>query len=113
MHSSSAGSPARPSWRSRDCHRRGELRHRPRDGGGLGPIDHLVLTAVADELFSRAKISALTQDQVERTFDKLRGYVNIVRAADVRGSLTLLTGASAVKPPREGFSVLAAASASI
>ena len=30
-----------------------------------------------------------------------------------RGSVTLVTGASAAKPPREGFSVLAAASGSL
>jgi NAD(P)-dependent dehydrogenase (short-subunit alcohol dehydrogenase family) len=80
-------------------------------------IDHLVLTAVADELRSRASIRDLTADQVERSLDKLRGFVNVTRAATPRlrerASITLVTGASAVKPPREGFTVLAAASASI
>jgi NAD(P)-dependent dehydrogenase (short-subunit alcohol dehydrogenase family) len=83
----------------------------------IGAVDHLVLTAVADELASRAPIRALTGEQVERSFDKLRGFVNVTRAAAPllreRGSITLVAGASAVKPPREGFSVLAAASGSI
>jgi NAD(P)-dependent dehydrogenase (short-subunit alcohol dehydrogenase family) len=76
-----------------------------------------VLTAVADELGSRAPIRELTNEQVERAFDKLRGFVNVTRAAvpklSPRGSITLVTGASAVKPPRQGFSVLAAASGSL
>jgi NAD(P)-dependent dehydrogenase (short-subunit alcohol dehydrogenase family) len=83
----------------------------------IGAVDHLVLTAVADELASRAPIRALTNEQVERSFDKLRGFVNVTRAAAPllreRGSITLVAGASAVKPPREGFSVLAAASGSV
>ncbi|WP_437730091.1 SDR family oxidoreductase [Sorangium sp. So ce1335] len=85
--------------------------------GSIGGVDHLVLTAVADELGSRAPIGALTGEQVERSFDKLRGFVNVTRAAAPLlregGSITLVAGASAVKPPREGFSVLAAASGAI
>jgi NAD(P)-dependent dehydrogenase (short-subunit alcohol dehydrogenase family) len=85
--------------------------------GSLDSLDHLVLTAVADELGSRAPIRELTNEQVERALDKLRGFVNVTRAAlpklAPRGSITLVTGASAVKPPREGFSVLAAASGSL
>jgi NAD(P)-dependent dehydrogenase (short-subunit alcohol dehydrogenase family) len=83
----------------------------------LGAIDHLVLTAVADELASRAHVRDLTVEQVERTFDKLRGFVNVTRAAvaglSKDGSVTIVTGASAERPPREGFSVLAAASGSL
>jgi NAD(P)-dependent dehydrogenase (short-subunit alcohol dehydrogenase family) len=84
--------------------------------GALDRIDHLVLTAVADELKQRSEISVITNEQVERTLDKLRGYVNVVRAAvpkmASRGTITLLSGGSAVKPP-VGFSVLAAVSASM
>ena len=80
--------------------------------GGLGKLDHLVLTAVADELARRAPITELNDDQVERSFDKLRGFVNVVRAGvpnlAERGSITMVMGASAVKPPRDGFSLLAA-----
>jgi NAD(P)-dependent dehydrogenase (short-subunit alcohol dehydrogenase family) len=83
----------------------------------IGPVDHLVLTAVANELGSSAMIRVLTNEQVERTFDKLRGFVNVTRAAvpllREHGSIILISGASAAKPPREGFSVLAAASGSI
>jgi NAD(P)-dependent dehydrogenase (short-subunit alcohol dehydrogenase family) len=85
--------------------------------GSIPAIDHLLLTAVADELASRAPIASLTNAQLERSLDKLRGFVNVIRAAAPRltksGSITLLTGASAVKPPREGFTVLAAVSGSI
>lgn len=82
----------------------------------IGVIDHLVLTAAGDELAYRGRITELTTEQVERSLDKLRGYVNVTRAAAPlmreRGSITLLSGTSAVKPP-EGFSVLAAGNASI
>jgi NAD(P)-dependent dehydrogenase (short-subunit alcohol dehydrogenase family) len=82
----------------------------------IGTIDHLVLTAAGDELAWRGRITDLTTEQVERSFDKLRGYVNVTRAAapliHERGSITLLSGTSAVEPP-EGFSVLAAANASV
>jgi NAD(P)-dependent dehydrogenase (short-subunit alcohol dehydrogenase family) len=85
--------------------------------GAIPALDHLVLTAVADELASRAPIAALTNSQLERTFDKLRGFVNVTRAAAPRlsrdGSITLVTGASAVKPPADGFTALAAASGAI
>jgi NAD(P)-dependent dehydrogenase (short-subunit alcohol dehydrogenase family) len=84
--------------------------------GSLGGIDHLILTAVADELKQRAEISRITDEQVERTLDKLRGYVNVVRAAVPimadRGTITLLSGGSAIKPP-VGFSVLSAVNASM
>jgi NAD(P)-dependent dehydrogenase (short-subunit alcohol dehydrogenase family) len=83
----------------------------------IGPVDHLILTAVADELARRAPITALNDEQVEGSFDKLRGFVNIVRAAvplmRERASITLMTGASAAKPGRTGFSILAAESAGI
>lgn len=83
----------------------------------LESVDHVVLTAVADELASRAPVTELTTEQIERTFDKLRGFVNVIRVVvprlRERGSITLVTGVSAVRPPRDGFSVLAAASGSI
>jgi NAD(P)-dependent dehydrogenase (short-subunit alcohol dehydrogenase family) len=82
----------------------------------IGAIDHLVLTAAGDELAWRGRIADLTNEQVEASLDKLRGYVNVTRAAAPlmrRGSsITLLSGTSAVSPP-EGFSVLAAINASI
>jgi NAD(P)-dependent dehydrogenase (short-subunit alcohol dehydrogenase family) len=82
----------------------------------IGAINHLVLTAAGDELACHGRITDLTTEQVERSLDKLRGYVNVTRAATLlmreRGSITLLSGTSAIKPP-EGFSVLAAGNASI
>jgi NAD(P)-dependent dehydrogenase (short-subunit alcohol dehydrogenase family) len=85
--------------------------------GSIDRLDHLVLTAVADELARCAPIAQITNEQVERSFDKTRGFVNVVRAAAPRmspaGSLTFLAGASALKPGKDGFSVLATESASI
>lgn len=82
----------------------------------LGEIDHLVLTAVGDEYGLFGSITDLTITQVERSFDKLRGFVNVTRAAvplmHKTGSITLLSGAGAVKPPN-GTSLAAAANASI
>jgi NAD(P)-dependent dehydrogenase (short-subunit alcohol dehydrogenase family) len=84
--------------------------------GSIAGIDHLVLAAAGDELASRGRITSLTTDQVERSLDKLRGYVNVARAAvprvRERGSITMLSGTSALKAP-EGFSVLAAANAAV
>jgi len=97
-----------------------DMRDRAQVAGALatvGALDHLVLTAVDGELASKARVVELTEEQVERTFDKLRGFVNVVQAAVPRmgphGSIALVTGASAARPPHEGFSVLAAASGSL
>jgi NAD(P)-dependent dehydrogenase (short-subunit alcohol dehydrogenase family) len=83
---------------------------------GLGPVDHLVLAAAGDELAWRAPITELSTEQVERSLDKLRGYVNVARAAvpvlRPRASITLLSGTSAARPP-DGFSVLAAVNAAV
>jgi NAD(P)-dependent dehydrogenase (short-subunit alcohol dehydrogenase family) len=82
----------------------------------IGSIDHLVLTAVADELAQRARLTDLSDHQLERSLDKLRGFVNVTRAAASvlreGASITLLTGASALKPPT-GFSALASVSGAI
>ncbi len=75
-----------------------------------------MLTAAGDELAWRGRITDLTTEQVERSLDKLRGYVNVARAAaplmSERGSITLPSVTSVVKPP-EGFSVLAAVNAAV
>jgi NAD(P)-dependent dehydrogenase (short-subunit alcohol dehydrogenase family) len=69
----------------------------------IGGIDHLVLTAVGDEYALFGRLAELTSEQLERSFDKLRGFVNVTRAAAPlmreRGSFTLLSGAGAVRPP--------------
>jgi NAD(P)-dependent dehydrogenase (short-subunit alcohol dehydrogenase family) len=82
----------------------------------IGHVDHLVLTAVADELARKAPLAELSEEQVERSFDKLRGFLNILRQVapllPPHGSVTMLTGASAIKPG-PGFALLAAESSSI
>jgi NAD(P)-dependent dehydrogenase (short-subunit alcohol dehydrogenase family) len=84
---------------------------------GIPAIDHLVLTAVADELGRRAPVVELTDEQVERSFDKMRGFVRVIRSAVPllrdTGSIVLMAGASALKPGSSGFAVLAAESASV
>lgn len=66
--------------------------------GSIGGVDHLVLTAVSGELASRAPVRELTGEPLERTFDKLRGFVNVLRAARLRegGSMTVDGGFVAV-----------------
>jgi NAD(P)-dependent dehydrogenase (short-subunit alcohol dehydrogenase family) len=82
----------------------------------IGTIDHLVLTAVGDEYALFGRLTDLTTEQVERSLDKLRGYVNVTRAAaplmPEHSSIGLLSGAGAVKPPI-GTSLAAAANASV
>jgi NAD(P)-dependent dehydrogenase (short-subunit alcohol dehydrogenase family) len=82
----------------------------------IGRVDHLVLTAVADELARKAALAELTEEQVERSFDKLRGFLNVLRQVapllPPHGSVTMLTGVSAIKPGA-GFALLAAESSSI
>jgi NAD(P)-dependent dehydrogenase (short-subunit alcohol dehydrogenase family) len=80
-------------------------------------LDHLILTAVADEL-SRAKpLTQLTEEDLERSFDKMRGYFTIVKAAAPRlapaGSIVMMCGAGSLRPPGRGFSLLAAEGAAI
>jgi NAD(P)-dependent dehydrogenase (short-subunit alcohol dehydrogenase family) len=84
--------------------------------GSAGAIDHLVLTAVADEVRRIGLIAELTDDQMERSIDKLRGFFFAARAAApamrARGSITMLSGASGPKPTR-GMSVLGAINAAV
>ena len=83
----------------------------------LSHIDHLILTAVADENNHRGQIAELTSDQMERSLDKLRSYFFSVRAAApriaTRGSITMTSRVSALKPPRTSMSVLAAGNAGV
>jgi len=77
-----------------------------------GPIDHLVLSAVGDEYALFGPVARLRDEQVTQSFEKLRGFVNIVRAAAPRlgagATITMISGAGAVRPPKE--TALAAAS---
>jgi NAD(P)-dependent dehydrogenase (short-subunit alcohol dehydrogenase family) len=83
----------------------------------IGQIDHIVLTAVADENKRRAPVAKLETEQMERSLDKLRGFFFIVRAFAPmmieRGSITILSGGSALRPPREGMSILASVNAAV
>jgi NAD(P)-dependent dehydrogenase (short-subunit alcohol dehydrogenase family) len=77
-----------------------------------GPIDHLVLSAVGDEYALFGPVAKLSDAQVTQSFEKLRGFVNIVRAAAPRlgagATVTMISGAGAARPPKE--TALAAAS---
>lgn len=80
-------------------------------------IDHLVLTAAAAES-SRAKpIAQLSDDDLERSFDRMRGYFTVIRNVAPRlaptGSVVMMCGAAALRPPVSGFAVLAAEGAAI
>ena len=80
-------------------------------------IDHLVLTAVADENARAKPIAELDGTDLERSFDKMRGYFTVVKAAASRmkatGSVTMMCGAATLRPPATGFSLLSAEGAAI
>jgi len=82
-----------------------------------GAIDYVVLTAVSDELARRAPIDRLSDDQIERSFDKMRGYLRILRVLvpklSADGAIVLLCGTSAMKAPGPGFALLSAESSAI
>ncbi|MEJ7650223.1 MAG: SDR family oxidoreductase [Nakamurella sp.] len=83
----------------------------------VAEIDHVVICAAADELKRAVPISELNAEQVERSFDRVRGYINTIQAVlprlAPRASITLWCGVSAIHPPATGFTVLAAENASI
>ncbi|HWL85373.1 MAG TPA: SDR family oxidoreductase [Polyangiaceae bacterium] len=88
-------------------------------GGAIrsaGAIDHLVLTAVADEIPRIHPLVELSDEQMERSMDKLRGFFFAARAAvpamRERGSITITSGASGLKATR-GMSVLGAVAAAV
>lgn len=80
-------------------------------------IDHLILTAVADEKARGKPLADLNEDALERSFDKMRGYFTVVKTAAPRlapnGSVTMMCGAAALRPPASGFTLLAAEGAAI
>jgi NAD(P)-dependent dehydrogenase (short-subunit alcohol dehydrogenase family) len=82
----------------------------------IDTIDHLILTAIDREYALFSNLESISSEQVEKSFDKLRGFINVTRAAKAklssRGSITMLSGAGAMKPPK-GTSLAAAANASI
>jgi NAD(P)-dependent dehydrogenase (short-subunit alcohol dehydrogenase family) len=81
-----------------------------------GEVHHVVLTAVGDEYGVFGDIASVSDAQIDASFAKVRGYVNVVRAVAptlvAKGSLTLLSGAGALRPPR-GTSLAAGANAAL
>ena len=82
----------------------------------LGNLDHLVLTAVADENKKRGAFTTLDLQTAQSSFDKFWGYFNLLQSAlpclNSKGTITLLSGASAFKPGN-GMSILAATNAAV
>lgn len=80
-------------------------------------LDHLVATAAADENKNRGRFVELDTTVVRGSFDKFWGYFHTAQAAvpylNPQGSITLLSGASAFKPPKSGMSVLASVNGAV
>lgn len=72
----------------------------------IGPFDHLVLTAVANELGLMGKFPELSEEKAKSSFDKFWGFFNVAQLAvpyiASKGSITLISGLSALKPLRAG-----------
>lgn len=83
----------------------------------IGSFDHLVATAAADENKNRGQFVELNATIVHSSFDKFWGYFYAAQAAvpllNLQGSITLLSGASAFKPPKSGMSVLASVNGAV
>lgn len=84
----------------------------------VGELDHLVVTAVADEVKYRSPFVEMTDEIATRSLDKLWGSFNAARAAAPRirpgGSITLTSSVAAVDPPADGgFAMMNAASAAV
>lgn len=83
----------------------------------IGSLDHLVATAAADKNKNRGRFADLDAMVVRRSFDKFWGYFYAAQAAvpyfSSQGSITLLSGASAFKPPKSGMSVLASVNGAV
>lgn len=84
--------------------------------GTAGPIDHLVVSAVTNELQGLAPIGDLGDDNLERALGKLRGCFYAARAGAAvlseRGSITFVSGASALRGMAK-MSILGAVNASV
>lgn len=83
----------------------------------ISSLDHLVATAVADENKKRGRFTEIDRETAHSSFDKFWGYFYAAQAAassiQAGGSITLLSGASAFKPPKSGMSVLASVNGAI
>jgi NAD(P)-dependent dehydrogenase (short-subunit alcohol dehydrogenase family) len=84
----------------------------------LAPVDHLVVTAVADELKNKRRLAEMTTETATRSLDKLWGSFFCARAAARSmvpgGSITLTASTAAFRPPLNGgFAMMNAASAAV
>ena len=86
---------------------------------GKGTLDHVLVSAVADENRKRGAFLELSEATMRASFDKFWGQVNVARAAlphmAQRGSLTLLSSIAAFSPtgPGSGLSVMNGVQAAI
>ena len=73
--------------------------------GSLGPIDHLVSSTVAR---AGGPAKELDLDAARKAFEtKLWGPFGVIQAADVRGSIVLMSGVAASTPMRGGAATAA------
>lgn len=86
---------------------------------GLDGIDHVLVSAVADENKKRGLFLDLPEETMRASFDKFWGQVNVARGAvpkmTERGSITLLSSIAALSPtgPEAGLSVMNGVQAAI
>lgn len=84
----------------------------------VGKFDHLIVTAVADEVKLRSRFAEMTTETAQRSLEKFWGTFFIVRAAAPQisesGSITLTSSIAAFSPPANGgYAVMNAASAAV
>lgn len=82
-------------------------------------IDHIMVSAVADENKKRGAFSQLDEATMKASFDKYWGQVHVIRAAlptlSETGSVTLLSSIAGISPsgPTSGLSIMNGAQAAI
>ncbi len=85
----------------------------------MGTIDHVMISAVADENKKRGAFLELSDETMRSSFDKFWGQINVARAAvpkmSEQGSITLLSSIAALSPtgPESGLSVMNGVQAAI
>ncbi len=83
----------------------------------IGTLDHLVVTAIADEVQLFSPIATMSTEVAQRGMEKFWGAFFTVRAAAphfaATGSITLTSSVSIFNPSRGGISVMSAASGAV
>ncbi|GCE28698.1 short chain dehydrogenase [Dictyobacter alpinus] len=83
----------------------------------IGSLDHLVMTAVADETQLFSPLATMSTEVAQRGMEKFWGTFFVVRAAvphiAATGSITLTSSVSILNPSRGGLSVMSAASGAV